>query len=502
MKFWIAAVLAGLAGVASPAMAQKDAPVVKLGSTSLTELNRMARNYANTRGADPCALGVPLAQELLRRQPDNASYRLLSAQANMRCSLVKRDYDAAYTSLMQLEELDAPERPELGLLLAELTDNADGMLHHLRGFLLAATDGRDDPDANRRFYSALRALRKANEDSRLSAIGLEMFRQGHLEKLQPDLRSTVATLAIDRLIIEDPGLAPSLVNHLQGADWFRELLVMRKYELLWPAVEQRIGPRYSAEHDRLVARARARSDAAPGDFSRLGSYISALRDAGRHADVVALRPRILPASADFSTIDEHQAWAINYLAYSLYDVGQADAANDLFNALAGVENRSFQVNFVINRGTLLAQQGRWAEALEAGKNASEVASRNGSDYAKGLIALTDICSLTALGRVEEARAILPKLRDLDGSAVRPFAKVLVCLEQEDEAVDILIPALADPVYGEGLVLDLQPPTPNDLAGELPEIWQLVARKPRLHDALMQYARLEPEEFRQTEPEAE
>lgn len=169
----------------------------------------------------------------------------------------------------------------------------------------------------------------------------------------------------------------------------------------------------------------------------------------------------------------------------------------IFDELAALsEDKPWAVNFVINRAARLVSHGRWEEGLAANAIAREIADVQGSTFAQMLIARNRVCALAYLGRGGEADEDIRFLREHAADSGHVTATALLCVGEEEEAVDIAVARLEDEDTRSSMIGELQP-SEFDLfytPSVYPDVRDLVAKHPRLAETLARYARQIPERF--------
>ncbi|MFC4254490.1 hypothetical protein GRI97_03570 [Altererythrobacter xixiisoli] len=486
--------------LAGPAAAQETGTEASFASLSREDIELKVRDYLFASQIDHCVHGVSLGQELRRRLPNEPRSQAMVDYADLNCAAQKGDFQTAYRGLVALEGRGFKLTDAFGLYLAERTKDISGSLTRLRRFLLSTVKF---PQLSREFptaYAAIRMLLEANEAEQLGALALNIMQDAEFTQLDKGMRSDLALLAIDQAVRADHAVASDLLTEIGSPAALRRLLLLRQYQPVWPAVEQKVGPHFSIADEQYLSQMRLAYEKDSDNSARMRAYVAALWEVGKTADVVSFVEQAAPVGDDFSEIGEDMAWIINIYAFSLDAHERVAEADILFDRLAGIENKYWQVNFVVNRAARLTDQGRWQEALAAQPAASAVATASGTDYSRAIAAQVQLCSLSKLGRSQEAAALLPSLRQLGTDAAWPVAEALMCMDRDEEAAALVASTVADPVYGEDFALELLSDTPDALgeSAALPSLKELIENYPSVRDALLKRARLFPEEFQRVE----
>lgn len=288
----------------------------------------------------------------------------------------------------------------------------------------------------------------------------------------------LASSAIDILVKRgDVAGAGDLLSYIDDPQMIENLLVQKRYSALWPKVEDRAGEHLSRVRASSVANAEQDYLNAPDDHEKLQTYINALRHAGRPDDAIALRSK-LPATRDaMAKADEQLGWAVNNVALALHEAGRADEADQLFAMLnaAPMDKAGWRVSMIINRLELLVADGKFDKAATL-LDATELSAKNdGSDYARQLVRRLKYCTMSSLGRKDEAAKILPDVMAHAGDAAQPTVEGLLCAGEVDKAEQLTIKTLNDPrattakkrQFEEDFVRGLQP---VPLTSDDPSVW--------------------------------
>ncbi len=494
MLFGMGAVLA-----ASASAQEAGAATGATGLQELSEAELLERATANWfRDRDTvCDVQSPAAAELVRRDPDNEVSNRLSLTIRSICADMEGRYDDA---LAHVEEGMAKwglaqDMIPYGMVLAGRAEDGEAALHYLQLAIDAGIITGADVEL---VFWLLRTIRQADLDDRLEALALNFAQAPGFARVDDEIQTAFAYPALDAALeAENFELAGSLLQHMRQPTAYAALLANRKYEPIWPAVEAQAGENFNALTERYLDWARARYEADPADRELFSVLAHALMFDGRFEDAIALVDEWRSQPDAIENIEEGDAWALNVSAYSHDALGQFDRADAIFDELATLsEDQPWAVNFVINRASRLVSHGRWEEGLAANTIAKEAADATGTTYAKMLVALNRACALAHLGRAAEAEEDVGFLREHVDEATQVAAGGLICMGNEDEAVDLVISQLENEDTRAGMIGELQPRefeffyTPS----VLPDARDLVAKHPRLAETLARYARRIPERF--------
>jgi hypothetical protein len=271
-----------------------------------------------------------------------------------------------------------------------------------------------------------------------------------------------------RLLLKrgDAASATELLRYIDEPQLIENMLVLRQYSAIWPALETMAGPGLQNVRRMSVSAAERAYNEAPGSADRLHELINALRHAGRLDEAIALRSKLPATDAAMSAADEDMGWAINNVALALHEAGRSEDADGLFASLnnAKIENADWRVSMVINRLELLVADGKFAKAAEL---LPITEATDGSPYAKQLVRRLKYCTLSGLGRKEEAAKVLPDMLEHAKDAYHATVDGLLCAGDGDQAEKLMLTALSDDNFQQEFVRALQP---VKLTSDDPSIW--------------------------------
>lgn len=264
----------------------------------------------------------------------------------------------------------------------------------------------------------------------------------------------IANEAIGYLLARgDTARAISLLRFIDEPASVEDMLVIRRYESLWPAIAAQAGPGLAKSRESSVRAAEAARAEDSDNSERLVELVSAYRQARRLDDALALR-NVLPAdTAAMARIDEHTGWAINELALALYDAGRGDEGDALFAALNnGVPANPWRVGMFINRVEKLVQAGKFADALPL-IAVAEKEPKNA--YAEQLLRRLRYCATARTGQAAEAAKLRSAMMAHVKDAPAPTIEGLLCTGEVDEAEKIALSKLNDELFQDQFVRNLQ-----------------------------------------------
>ncbi len=493
--------LALVAALAAAPLAAQEAPAAKplpdLTAMSGKELYALFTEDENRWTREPCTFGVPVTAALERSFSEPPPpVRRLRLLAEALCADKEERFADGVQLARRMAEI-TPDEPEVGLSLyfARRLKDADGVLAILRGLDKA---GLADLSADE-YFEASRMLAGEGRSKDRDNLALFWIEDGKLAFLDTALHPGIAMQALGAAAREGRGdLVEALLVPISSPVSYIDLLTFREYEPFWPQIERRAGPNLTlvgAEHVKVT---RDRLIIAPNDRDRFSEAAHALHYNGDFAEAIALARSWRARAAEGSAIEEGDAWALNIEAYAYDSLGQRQKADAVFDELAAYnpDEHDWVVNFVINRASRLVGQGRWKEGLKATDLARAVAEKQGSTYAKMIIAADRACAFERLGRAGEAASELAYLRENWKEAIGLAAKGLMCHGLKDEAAALSLAGLRDESLRERTLGAFQTDE-LDLfytATTLPQASDLTADHPELAAELAKYMRPMPEAY--------
>lgn len=387
-----------------------------------------------------CEVSEPLLAEFTTR-PAGEQYESGLLLARTVCADKHGDYRRAADALAEYESLFDPwSFIWYGLYLDTRLDDPDAALARLERFAEMGTAEVAERLEIEQFYAAVNLGRKHGREDEFEEIALRLFRSPLYGEFSAKLHGPVAFTALDAAISAgDEAIVSDILGQVRNPAFYPELLSLRKYEPVWPLIEQRVGENFNAITEAYLQWAEARYENAPADRDRFSDLVSAHYFAGRFEEAAALAQQWRERSGSFDRIEEGDAWALNMETYALDALGRFDEADAVFDRLAAlpVKENPWVVNFLINRGVRLVMQGRYAEGLDATALARKGAEKYGTTYAKMLIARDRTCALHKLGRDNEIAGELAFLRDNKVENIGVVVAALMCLDERDEALAML-----------------------------------------------------------------
>ncbi|WP_298463874.1 hypothetical protein [uncultured Erythrobacter sp.] len=485
--------------LAGPAVAQDDHSAddtPDFAAMNAEELVQTLRSSKNRWREEPCDFGEPLFTAMSSKMPDNPSVHRTLKFSQIFCADEQGEYAKGAAYVAELETTD----PEVNLLSMALyfgrrSEDADGVLARLRKLDF---DGASELDEES-FWPVTWMIYDAGKADELNDLALEWSQTGIFGALSLNLQSGLAFRALGSAARQERGdLAGGLLNYITSPRSYVSLLTDRKYETIWPQIEQRAGKNLSSTGKRNVELTLARLENSPSDRDRFSDAAHALHFNGQFEDAIDLADQWQRREERGVALEEGDAWALNIQAYAYDSLGQTAKADAVFDRLAAVDpdENGWVVSFVINRASRLVGQGRWEEGLAATELARSVAEENGNTYAKLLIARDRACALLKLDRMDAAMSELEFMRENVDDGAKIVVQGLLCFGFKDEAAKIMLDMFADP---DKRVTAIDAFEVGDLdlfytQSLLPDASDLLATSPELAAELAKYMRPMPEDL--------
>ena len=482
--------------LATPAMAQDsengdDTP--DFAAMSAEGLVRTLQSSSDRWMNEPCSFGEPLFTAMSDKIPENPNVQRSLKFSQIFCADERDEFDKGAAYVAELEAADPDlDLLDMALYFDQRGENADAALARLRELDFDAA-GSLEPE---RFWAVARMISGAGKSDDLDDLALEWSEAGLFGALKLDSQSGLAYRALGAAARQGRGdLADGLLIYVTSPRSYVSLLTNRKYEMVWPQIEQRAGKNLSKIGKRNVELKLTRLENSRSDRDRFSEAAHALHFNGQFEEAIELADQWQRREERGIALEEGDGWALNIQAYAYDSLGQTAKADAVFDRLAAVdpEENGWVVSFVINRASRLVGHGRWEEGLAAAKLARTVP---GSTYAELIVARDHACALKKLGRADEAESELEFLRANvdDGPALT--VQGLMCYGFYEEATKILLDALADPAKRDNAIGAFEV---DDLdlfytQSILPDAGDLLAKSPELAAELAKYVRPMPEDY--------
>ena len=292
--------------------------------------------------------------------------------------------------------------------------------------------------------------------------------------------------------------ARELLPYVNEPEAYEDMLIQKRYAPLWPQLGELGGPHLERVRQSSLQGIQAEYSNAPNDQEKLNLYVNALRHSGRYDEAIALRSKVPATVAAMSSADEPMGWTVNNIALALHDAGRAEDADNLFAMLndAPMPKEYWRVSMKINRLELLVEDGKFEKALPL---IEPTAKTEGSPYADQLVRRLRYCTLSSLGRKDEAAKYLPDLMKHAADAPGPTIDGLLCGGDLDKAEQVALDTLGSKDKAAGFEKDfIRRLQAHRLTSDDPSVWQgrwqELRAKPAIKQAFDRLGRDLPPEF--------
>lgn len=386
------------------------------------------------------------------------------------------------------------------LLIASVIDAYGENIGAAADFLLRASEADvgtanliDDYEMN----NILGRLTEAHDRARLAAVSARFLLTGW----SLGRPATVSSMAINviRARTEEGRVAEAapFVHRIYDPDDLVPLYTERRYEPLWPAVEAWAGRRFEKLWPPYLDQSR-RAWELNATLDTARAYSGALAAARHDRTAVATFLPLFDHDLDPERDDLLQFVSL-YLASALARLGRWDEAYGLLDKgehAWPMDKTASGVAFPANRGRLLYQQGRFAEAVAELDGALAGSARWGAEVNATAISSVNFyraCALEQLGRGKEDHSssdVLTRER-----AVYPvrYAGWRLCADDLAGARQALLDGLRDPRTREAVIRELQPSReadfPSEMARTMHRRWLQLRTDRALVAAVGPYARI-------------
>lgn len=435
-----------------------------------------------------------LTNEMLERGGFDGPVRFEHDFAAYNCAISNNAWPTAHTFMTQMEQRNEAVFGTVAIQISFFAEEYDEA-----AVRLSAAAYEDDSANLLRlptdfYWSMARKFRRLDRKDLERTMARDMFQSPHFEKLDVTLQSGIIAQNLDLAAEEgDFENAAALVAKLSSPKQYRTRLVDRKFEPIWPLLQDTAGKNLTKATRHYSEQQLALYNADKSDRKAFQKAVHALYYDARFADAISLARTYSHNRDGYEKLTQDDAWALNIEAYALDALGKEKAALAVFdNILRSDAPRSkfWLINFAINRASFLAGSGKWRQALKAADIAQEYPK---SDYAQMLIWRARVCANAGLGRMEAASDVMQKM--LDAKDVTPSipAAALLCLRRYEEAAQLTIKGLRDDKWQQSMIVALQPPEYEIFYAmdNLPKLYDLLMARPDVEAVFSEYGRIMP-----------
>jgi tetratricopeptide (TPR) repeat protein len=350
----------------------------------------------------------------------------------------------------------------------------------------------DDYGAN----NMLTRLADVNDDRRAILLSERLLKTGW-SKGNPDTLSRMAMIILEARIDDgDVAGAEAMVSKIASPSNFSRLLTEKKFAALRPSVVDWAGPRLEKQWPIYIEQARAEWEASR-DPDAGGNYARALALAGHDQTIVATFLPLFRPPIDTEGLGD-LAFLAPTVASALAHLGRWDEAYQVFDDLIAAwpaDHGPNILNATANRARLLAEEGRFEEAVTAFDAVLTEAEKWGGINLGALTAihLHRACAQQQLGRgnQEVTSSVTVMNRRLDDPV--SAAHLHLCRDDHEAARRTLIEGLENEATRGQVLERLQPrhnlPLKSEFALRMAERWDRLKADRRLSAAAEKYGRI-------------
>jgi len=472
---------------------QKVNPYSDLSANDLDVLFGQAKKEKPLRY---CEKLLPLAKERSRRDASSLKKKAYEDYADFQCALDERRWDDAYTAMVRYESNSWKPMGSFGFRMAYYTGHYQDAVERLEA-LGPNNYSRDIFEIDPQMFWGLFSKLSSSEENPLQKRAIDaMVQSPYFTDLDAGFRSGLSAWKL-RFDAKSGSFqnAEKWISAMVSPTVYLAMLADRRFEAIWPDLEQAVGEHFVDINDRNVNVAKERYQRDASDMEAYQNMAHALLFAGKFQEVIDFVAT--PENGDFPTITENEAWALNMKVEALDALGREEEGTALFDSIASIQvndnNRYWLINFTINRAARLAGYGRWKQALEAAEYAEGF---QGSAYAKMIIRHVKACAHVNQGN--SASDLLNELYENRKDSYVDAARAMVCGDEEDRAVEVLLDALEDEEEaGRSAVIEALQDRQFSFYTLRPEgsdLHHLLGTNSRLRRAFEKEARLIPEKY--------
>jgi len=382
--------------------------------------------------------------------------------------------------------IDTTEEPQLGTSLfviltaaGDLTAAQDVLTRYLDRFGYRAGDL--DPSA---VYGVLAWIREKQGEAVSEGLTIRLASSG-FGGADLETRDRMALQAAGFLLAQGkPDEARALAGEIMMRGIAISGLTERRYESLWPMLEQSGGPHLERIGRAAVIETETAGKAADAPIEARTALFRAYREAVLYDQADRIGAAFAATPEERTALTEKDAWLINDHANLLAGIDRVDDADKRLAGLAtlSIAERPWLISMRINRVGALVSYRRDAAALSLIDDTIVAAQTYGSPYARQALRGLKICALHGLGRDAEAQALAPDFQAHAGDAAASTVEGYFCLGRDADAQAAAIKALGNPDDAAVVITMLQPAAmqiPRDTS-----IWAGFADRLRAMPAVM------------------
>jgi len=311
----------------------------------------------------------------------------------------------------------------------------------------------------------------------------------------PELRVGFAEGAIEALLEQGQAAeAEGLLERIDQPELLSAMAIDRRYSRLWPVIEARLGPASAVSVDRFARDKLALFADTPESETAIRDAANAMLLLGRHQDVLDVTDGVHVAEG----MSRDAVRTILYRARALATMRRDDEVDRLLGSFTTLDLRGAPAasTALVSYAEFLDDIGRPARALTVARDVRTKAGDLLTELGKRWLDRTEVCALTALGRIAEASDAMTALKQRAADNQPAAIEALLCAHRDAEAAQIALKAFGNDETAGELLLQFQPgaslwaPAPSRLR----DLWITFLARPEIKAAFVRKGRILPRTF--------
>jgi tetratricopeptide (TPR) repeat protein len=336
-----------------------------------------------------------------------------------------------------------PDKPQIPVLAFDLSMRMD-KLPAAYEYALRVARSFPAETASLDLQSLYRILQTRKKDD-AHALRAALFNAGY--------RGSPRGIAADEMYRElvvvylernDIASAMRAATGIVSVDVLMDMMIDKRFEDVWQAIGAQSGESFSSAVKKQLSLYQEIVKEQPDDVSAVHQLLESMRLASQPAPAVPIGVRLLDDPVALGNDPDSYFWVMTKTAYAESESGRAAQAIQRLAELKAYKIDDYPELVIqhINRGALLLDQGRYAEASAAARVAE---TKYLSQYGRLWVRAIDMCA--AIGLKQKQETIQPFLDMLkEGGKANPsaYAMALLCANKLSDAEAWYIKRLSDP----------------------------------------------------------
>ena len=308
----------------------------------------------------------------------------------------------------------------------------------------------------------------------------------------PELRVGFAEGAIEALLEQGQATeAEGLLERIDQPELLSAMVIDRRYSRLWPVIEARLGPGSAVAVDRFARDKLAFFADSPESETAVRDAANAMLLLGHHQDVLDLTDGVHVVDG----MSRDAVRTILYRARALAAMRRDDDVDRLLGSFTTLDLRAAPAasTALVSYAEFLDEIGRPARALTVARDVRAKAGDVLTELGKRWLDRTEVCALTALGRIAEASNAITALKQRVADNQPAAIEALLCAHRDAEAAQITLKAFGDGETAGELLLQFQPGASlwASAPSRLRNLWVAFLARPDINAAFTRRGRILP-----------